>query len=317
MTSKLLLRVIANTVSTVDRVGLIVKEVMHSGKLGIVDKAVDDLQTEADRSAQRCIVASLAKNFPKITVIGEEGHLDDKVQIPEDWVVGKFDGEVMSQQIGSNYDEVKEEDIVAWVDPLDGTKEYTQGLLDHVTVLVGFAIGGKAVAGVIHQPFYNYLNEKDPFKQGRTMWGVVGHGVHGITKTDPPTGKVIVTTTRSHSSPTINSCIEAMKPDDVVRVGGAGHKVLLLIEGNAHAYVFPSPGCKKWDTCAPEAILLASGGELTDIHGDKIQYHAQVEHPNWGGVLASANASEHDKFLNQIPESVRDVLPIAGKPNKL
>ena len=32
----------------------------------------NDLQTEADRSAQRCIVASLTQQFPKIHVIGEE-----------------------------------------------------------------------------------------------------------------------------------------------------------------------------------------------------------------------------------------------------
>lgn len=30
------------------------------------------------------------------------------------------------------------------------------GLLDHVTVLIGIAYKGKAIAGVINQPFYNY-----------------------------------------------------------------------------------------------------------------------------------------------------------------
>lgn len=35
----------------------------------------NDLQTEADRSAQRCIVASLGKQFPDVTIIGEEGPL--------------------------------------------------------------------------------------------------------------------------------------------------------------------------------------------------------------------------------------------------
>lgn len=30
------------------------------------------------------------------------------------------------------------------------------GLLDHVTVLIGIAYKGQAIAGVIHQPFYNY-----------------------------------------------------------------------------------------------------------------------------------------------------------------
>ena len=51
---------------------------------------------------------------------------------------------------------IKEEDLVVWVDPLDGTKEYTEGLLDTVTVLIGIAYEGKAIAGIINQPYYNY-----------------------------------------------------------------------------------------------------------------------------------------------------------------
>lgn len=35
------------------------------------------MQTEADRSAQKCIVASLTKLFPDVTIIGEEGPEDD------------------------------------------------------------------------------------------------------------------------------------------------------------------------------------------------------------------------------------------------
>ena len=35
-------------------------------------------------------------------------------------------------------------------------------------------------------------------------------------------------------------------------------------------------GCKKWDTCAPEAILHAMGGKLTDMKGQDYQYHSTV-----------------------------------------
>ena len=106
-----------------------------------------------------------------------------------------------------------------------------------------------------------YENEKDFSKLGRTFYGVIGGGVIGIDKVPPPEGK-ICTTTRSHSNKLVNSALEAVKPTEVIKVGGSGHKVLLLIEGKAHAYVFPSPGCKKWDTCAPEAILHALGGKV-------------------------------------------------------
>ena len=68
------------------------------------------------------------------------------------------------------------EDMTVWIDPLDGTKEFTEGYLDHVTVLVGIAIGKDAIGGVIHQPFWNYQNQDKDKILGRTFHGVVGAG---------------------------------------------------------------------------------------------------------------------------------------------
>jgi len=48
-----------------------------------------------------------------------------------------------------------ESDVTVWVDPLDGTREFVEGP-EHwgaVTVLIGVAVKGVPVAGVIHQPF--------------------------------------------------------------------------------------------------------------------------------------------------------------------
>jgi len=53
---------------------------------------------------------------------------------------------------------------------------YCTGLLDHVTVLIGIAVNGEAVAGVIHQPYFNYQNEEPGIELGRTIWGIVGLG---------------------------------------------------------------------------------------------------------------------------------------------
>lgn len=84
--------------------------------------------------------------------------------------------------------------------------------------------------------------------------------------------------------------------------------MLLLIEGKAHAYVMPSKGCKKWDTCAPEALLQAFGGKLTDIYGKPIQYHSTVEHVNSGGTLATYLESVHDWYVTNIPKEAKDAL---------
>lgn len=97
-----MIRLLAASVAVANRSGNIIREVLKSGRLGVVQKVCiyknkltletsvpaaldsyldrflltvqgyDDPQTEADRRAERCIVATLTTRFPNITVIGEE-----------------------------------------------------------------------------------------------------------------------------------------------------------------------------------------------------------------------------------------------------
>jgi len=145
------------------------------------------------------------------------------------------------------------------------------GFVNHVTVLVGIACNGTPIGGVIHQPFLVNGNIT-----GRTLWGIPGIGYGGFKVILPPADKRIVTTTTSHSSERVENAVNSIQADEVVRVGGAGHKAILLMEGRAHAYVFASRGCKKWDTCAPEAVLTAIGGKLTDMNGEPYKYFKDV-----------------------------------------
>ncbi|CAH2094572.1 unnamed protein product [Euphydryas editha] len=302
----LVVRLLASSVSVAGRAGKIVRDVMSKGELGIVEKGKDDFQTEADRSAQRCIIASLTAQYPKINIIGEEDNPDNEGEVCNDWLTIDADKEILSLECPPFLQGVKEEDIVVWVDPLDGTSEYTQGFLEHVTVLIGISVNEKPVAGVIHQPYYKTLigNEK---MTGRTIWGLQEVGVGGFTPAPPP-ASLIITTTRSHSNPLVEKALQVMNAAQILRVGGAGYKVLQLLEGLASVYVFASPGCKKWDTCAPEAILNAAGGKLTDILGNNYKYGASVSRPNKTGVLAAVNADLHDYALNRIPQELKEKL---------
>lgn len=136
----------------------------------------------------------------------------------------------------------------------------------------------------------------------------MGLGAFGIQKIAPPVDKMIVTTTRSHSNDLINKSVEALSPDSVLRVGGAGNKVLKVIEGEAHVYAFASRGCKKWDTCAPEGILHALGGQLTDILGNSLTYNKNENFTNELGVLASHSAANHSEYQSKIPAEVKERL---------
>ncbi|XP_056118665.1 3'(2'),5'-bisphosphate nucleotidase 1 isoform X1 [Rhinichthys klamathensis goyatoka] len=322
-----LMRLVASAYAVAEKAGTIVRKVLQSGELGIVEKTgADDLQTLADRLAQKSICASLSKSFPKVTIIGEEELPDESVE--EDLIENGHSSLILQKSCPDQYASLKEEELVVWVDPLDGTKEYTEAarvlynpvyiqkpvqphrapnrLLDHVTVLIGIAYKGTAIAGVINQPFYNYQIGAGA-SLGRTLWGVLGLGAFGFQLQEVPDGKRIITTTRSHSNKHVTDTVQAMEPHDVIRVGGAGNKIIQLVEGKASAYVFASPGCKKWDTCAPEAILHAVGGKLTDIHGNAFRYDANVKHMNSAGVLATLR--DHQYYISRVPRAVLQALP--------
>lgn len=94
-------------------------------------------------------------------------------------------------------------------------------------------------------------------KIGRTIWGLVGLGAFGHNAlTDSAAARtttkdvakisqnLIITTTKSHRSKQLDSTLEMLKPSKIIRAGGAGYKALLVLEGDADSYFFPSAGCK-------------------------------------------------------------------------
>lgn len=88
--------------------------------------------------------------------------------------------------------------------------------------------------------------------------------------------------------------------------------MLYLLEGKAHAYVYPNNGCRRWDTAGPEAVLRAVGGELTDVYGDKYLYTKNYEREpkDEFGIFATAPEVDHDDFMVCIKgnaENTKDV----------
>lgn len=300
-----MLRLISSAVSIAKRAGDEVRRITKSGRLDVVDKGIRDYQTEADRRAQRMIIASLSKKFNRCAIVGEED-LEENAEIDRTLIVDSFEEEILKLNLPKEYQDVKVDDVTIWVDPLDGTAEFVNGLLEHVTILIGISVSGKAVGGIIHQPFPGY-STGNVSPSGRTLWGLVGLGCFGLTPKQPPNDRLVITTTASHGNKNIEDSITALKPDEVLKVGGAGHKVLLVIEGRAHSYVFTSNGCKRWDTCAPEAILHACGGRLTDSFGGGIEYNYRQDkdYQNRLGIVASINEEIHARVIQGIPEVVK------------
>ena len=76
----------------------------------------------------------------------------------------------------------------------------------------------------------------------------------------------------------------------------------MVLEGSADAYVYASTGTKKWDTCAPEALVMTTGGKLTDVHGSSLLYNPQCI-MNSKGLIVTMRG--HDELVARIPSHVR------------
>lgn len=251
----------ASSLNIAEKAGEIIRDVMSRGELGLVDKVVRqkqsprpshylkkflntlqgvnnesyDPQTEADRSSQKCIIASLSKQYSNLKIIGEEGTMDLSNVEPE-FIVNDLDQNFLSQyKCPESLKNIAESDLVVWVDPLDGTSEYVHGFLEHVTVLIGISFRESAIGGIIHQPYFKCATSG---KLGRTIWGVKELGTGGFVSKKAPENKFIITTTRSHSNALVQTTLDAIRPDDILRVGGCGYKVLQVSKIIFYFYKF-------------------------------------------------------------------------------
>eukprot|EP01111_Echinosteliopsis_oligospora_P014885 TRINITY_DN5721_c0_g1_i2.p1 TRINITY_DN5721_c0_g1~~TRINITY_DN5721_c0_g1_i2.p1 ORF type:complete len:200 (+),score=53.23 TRINITY_DN5721_c0_g1_i2:320-919(+) len=198
----------------------------------------------------------------------------------------------MANDLEDSQPDVDPSKLTIFIDPLDATREYTLGNTECVLTLIGIALNGRPIAGVMHQPFAG--------DEGRTFYGMVGSGVKGLLADEKQTVDASnrrIVTSFSHFTPEMQAAIDRLKPTEVIRIGGAGFKALKLLKGEAEIYYYPADGCKLWDTCAPHALLLAASGNMTNGQGEEIEYHAD-SNLVVKGVLASM--IDHADLISKI-----------------
>ena len=234
-------------------------------------KGPDDPVTRADREANTLICAALAEAFPGDAIIAEES----APETPEE--AGKL----------------VRQDRVWFVDPVDGTAEFA-ARNGEFAVMIGLSIKGRAALGVVLMPTV-----------GEALVGVVGGGAFredaaGIRrplrvskKRDPRDATLLVS--RSHRPRIVEPVIERLGITKIVACGSVGVKVARVATAEADIYVHGGLGAKRWDSCAPEAILIAAGGRFTDIEGEAIDY-ASSDLMLDNGIVAT-NGGLHDTVL--------------------
>ena len=83
--------------------------------------------------------------------------------------------------------------------------------------------------------------------------------------------------------------------------------MLAVIDGLADTYIYPRDGTKRWDTCAPEALIRSLDGTMTDIFGNDYCYMRSASTPvdNYYGLVASLDLAYHPTYIEQLSDELK------------
>ena len=217
------------------------------------------------------------------------------------------DWEILSEEnvkIGLNSFDINSKWL--WVlDPLDGTKDFIQGTGNYAMHLA-LNYKNESFMGVVLIPDKNELW----FSNGEKVW--CERRDQSKLKANISNKKSLkdmtIVTSKNHRNPTLEMLINKIDFKNKIIMGSIGCKIASILRGESDIYIsFSLPGessPKDWDFAAPEAILKAAGGVITDIENKEISY----KNPNFnqeGIIIASNNKKNHKDICMQIKEIVQ------------
>ncbi len=181
---------------------------------------------EGDRAANALILERLAAARPHDAVLSEERKCDgSRVETSRVWIV----------------------------DPLDGTREFSEGR-DDWAVHIALAVDGVATIGAVALPALNLVLASDPAPALPAA-------------ANPP--RMLV----SRSRPAAEALAVAEHLGAaLVPMGSAGAKAMAVVRGEAEIYLH-SGGQYEWDNCAPVAVAQAAGLHCSRIDGSPLVYN--------------------------------------------
>jgi 3'(2'), 5'-bisphosphate nucleotidase len=193
----------------------------------LADATAADRKTAGDKRSHDYLMEALARERPDDAVLSEEG-VDDPVRLSAQrvWIV----------------------------DPLDGTREFSELGREDWAVHVALWQDGALVAGAVALP-----------AQGVTL---------ATPDPAPPPAhsgepRIVVSRTRP---PAVALQVRDQLDGTLVEMGSAGAKVAAVIQGLADIYVHAG-GQYEWDSAAPVAVARAAGLHTSRIDGSPLEYN--------------------------------------------
>ncbi|WP_415300810.1 3'(2'),5'-bisphosphate nucleotidase CysQ family protein [Candidatus Pelagibacter sp. Uisw_134_02] len=189
---------------------------------------------------------------------------------------------IISEENSDNKDNSKLKDF--WlIDPIDGTYSYINDL-DEFTINAALIINNKPVAGLINAPakkrlFYSYgENNAYELSNGKT----INLSNKNLKKNRP----IKFISYSNKIKPEIQKIYQDLGVSENIKMKSS-LKFCVVAAGEFDGYV-AEPRAYEWDIAAGHAILLHSGGQITDFDGNEILY-GKKDLKNSSLILKSKN----------------------------
>jgi 3'(2'), 5'-bisphosphate nucleotidase len=196
------------------------------------------LKNAGDLGSHDFLMAALAESRPGDAVLSEEGK-DDLTRLDADrvWIV----------------------------DPLDGTREFSEeGRVDWA-VHVALWEKGRLAAGAVALPAQNITLS--------TTESGARAGDDPLKMAVPDPARIRIAVSRTRPPDFIQKLAENLDIEvELVPIGSAGAKISAVLLGEVDAYLHAG-GQYEWDSAAPAAVAMAAGAHASRIDGAELAYN--------------------------------------------
>ena len=236
----------------------------YKSKYEIRDKSYHNPVTTADNAADKYLRETLTKKYPNYGWLSEETvDSAERLRHSRAWVV----------------------------DPLDGTKEFIEGV-DHFVVSIGLVEDGEPIVGVLYNP------ASDELFTATRGGGAFLDGVKLSCSIEYDFKKMVILNSRSETrnelwTPFANDFKEQRA------IGSVAYKLGLTSAAKADIFASLRPK-NEWDVCAGHCIVREAGGEMVTLSGEPVTYN-NPKTLITPGIIASSKAvlDETIKLFNQ------------------
>ena len=134
-----------------------------------------------------------------------------------------------------------------------------------------------------------------------------GSIINASVQSPKPLREMTIVTSKNHRNQSLENLINQVGFRKVNIMGSIGCKIASIIRGESDIYISLSlPGessPKDWDFAAPEAILRAAGGMITNLDNEDLTY-GNSNFEQEGIIIASNNKQMHNNICLQIKEII-------------